>query len=436
MDKLRTALGPNEPDDGQQGRQMRGLAIALLEKNIRPDRFGYKVPSQSGNGVYLVNLEYGPYCTCPDFETTGRACKHVYAVQALLEGGEQLDAEPQEPVGVRVAQPWTAYNDAQVHEGELFATLLRGLCDTVEQPPQHMGRRRLPIGDMLYGMGLKVYANRSTRRAMSDIRGAVASGRMCQEPSFTTPITYFGRPEMTPVLRALVQQSALPLRDVETYFAIDSSGFASTSYHQWFEEKWGKGGGSKKAVQWVKLHLMCGVQSNIVTVADATASQSADSPYLPGFTRTTAEHFNVMEVSADMAYSSRRNLHAVEEVGGTAYIPFKRNAVAVQKGGRGKNRRDPLWEQMYHHFTLNEADFNRHYHKRSNVETVFHMIKAKFGEKVRAKTPTAQVNEVLTKVLCHNICVLIHAMYALGITPVFETTSYSESALEQDVSPR
>ena len=293
MGKLITALGPNDPDDGQQGRQMRGLAIALLEKHIRPDKFGYKVPSQSGNGVYLVNLEYGPYCTCPDFENTAKECKHVFAVQALLQGGDQLDAEPTETGGVRITQPWPAYDAAQIHEGELFATLLRQLCDTVPQPPQATGRPRLPIGDVLYSMGLKVYSNRSTRRAMSDIRAAVMNGRMCKEPSYSTPINYFGRAEMTDVLRELIARSALPLRDVETHFAIDSSGFASTAYHQWFEEKWG--GGSKREVKWVKLHLMCGVQSNIVTVADATPSMSADSPYLPGFTRTTAEHFTVLE---------------------------------------------------------------------------------------------------------------------------------------------
>ena len=85
-----------------------------------------------------------------------------------------------------------------------------------------------------------------------------------------------------------------------------------------------------------------------------------------------------------------------------------------------KGPADSLWAQMYHLFTLNEAEFNRHYHKRSNVETVFHMIKAKFGDKVRSKTPTAQVNEALMKVLCHNICVLIRAMHELGITPVFD----------------
>ena len=410
MDSIRTALGPTDADDGDEGRRLRGLAIAALER-IRPDRFGYKVPSQSGNGSYLVNLEHGAYCTCPDFEKRGEPCKHVYAVQVTLRREEREDSVV-ETVETRFTRAWPAYNAAQVHEADLFDALLRELCDTVPQPPQAIGRPRLPLSDMLYGMGLKVYSTLSTRRAMSDIRSAVDAGRMGAEPSFSTPIRYFERPDVTPVLRELIQASALPLRNVEMDFAIDSSGFASTSYNRWFDHKWGE---AKKAVQWVKVHLMCGVQTNIITAADATASQSADSPYLPEFVGITARNFRIREVSADMAYSSRRNLHAVDDAGGTAYIPFKTGAVAKPKGGKA----DPLWAQMYHLFTLREAEFNRHYHKRSNVETVFHMMKAKFGDKVRAKTPTAQVNEALTKVLCHNICVLVQAMFALGVAPAF-----------------
>ena len=428
------ALGPGDPDDGDLGRQQRGLAIAaLLQEHIRPDPLGYKVTSQSGNGVHLVNFDRSPYCTCPDFEKRGLPCKHVYAALAFIQRGERAEDAEAEPAGVRMPQPWAAYNTAQVHEGELFETLLRELCDTVPQPPQANGRPRLPFSDMLYGMGLKVYSTLSTRRAMSGIRNAVSAGRMGKEPSFSTPIRYFERPEVTPVLRQLIQMSALPLRDIEVDFAQDSSGFASTAYNRWFDHKWGT---AKKEVRWTKLHIMVGVQTNIVTVADATASQSADSPYLPEFVRTTAEHFSVREVSADAAYSSRQNLHAVVDVGGVPYIDFKTVAKARAKG----RKPDELWAQMYHMFTLNAAEFKRHYHKRSNVETTFHMIKAKFGDKVRAKTDTAQVNEVLMKVLCHNVCVLIRAMHVLGITPVFDRggvqeTFASETALDAKLLP-
>jgi hypothetical protein len=47
------------------------------------------------------------------------------------------------------------------------------------------------------------------------------------------------------------------------------------------------------------------------------------------------------------------------------------------------------------------------------------MIKTKFGDALRSKTDAASRNETLCKVLSHNICCLISAIYELGIEPTF-----------------
>ena len=47
------------------------------------------------------------------------------------------------------------------------------------------------------------------------------------------------------------------------------------------------------------------------------------------------------------------------------------------------------------------------------------MIKAKFDGYVRSKTERSLMSEVLCKVLCHNICVVIQSIYELGIVPAF-----------------
>jgi len=47
------------------------------------------------------------------------------------------------------------------------------------------------------------------------------------------------------------------------------------------------------------------------------------------------------------------------------------------------------------------------------------MIKAKFGDSLRSKTKTAQINEALCKVLAHNICCLIQSMFELNVKPEF-----------------
>ena len=44
-------------------------------------------------------------------------------------------------------------------------------------------------------------------------------------------------------------------------------------------------------------------------------------------------------------------------------------------------------------------------------------IKSKFTDLVRSKDKTAQVNEVLLKILCHDICVLISEMFEMRIEP-------------------
>jgi len=78
-----------------------------------------------------------------------------------------------------------------------------------------------------------------------------------------------------------------------------------------------------------------------------------------------------------------------------------------------------IWKKMYHYFMFNNEQFLDHYHKRSNAESTVFMIKSKFGDYVKSKEWTAQVNEVLCKVICHNICCVIQEMYELGINPNF-----------------
>jgi len=70
---------------------------------------------------------------------------------------------------------------------------------------------------------------------------------------------------------------------------------------------------------------------------------------------------------------------------------------------------------LWHYYNFNRDEFLTFYHKRSNVESTFNMIKGKFGSHLRSKGDTAQINEALCKILCHNICVLIHSMHEFGI---------------------
>jgi transposase len=76
-------------------------------------------------------------------------------------------------------------------------------------------------------------------------------------------------------------------------------------------------------------------------------------------------------------------------------------------------------KRLYHFYSYQRDEFNAHYHRRSNVESVFSMMKAKFGEKLRSKTEVAQANELLCKVLAHNLCCVVQSIYELGIDANF-----------------
>ena len=98
------------------------------------------------------------------------------------------------------------------------------------------------------------------------------------------------------------------------------------------------------------------------------------------------------------------------------FIPFKSNT----QPDRGTD----IWSKMFYFITTSAMNSWPTITSCSNVESVFQMIKSKFGEKLRSKNETAQINEALTKVLAHNLCVVIQSMYELNVTPEF----WSEAA--------
>ena len=395
--------------------QERGLMIA--ESNtVEKNKLGWKVPSQSGNGTYVVNIDDGePFCTCQHFETTHKKCQHIYAIEFIERREKHPDGTETITKTMRVAygQDWPIYNEVQTHEQERFAELLSELCKGIVQPEQKgAGRRNHLLSDIVMGAACKVYSTISGRRAMPDLRELQTRGLVARVPSYNSIFDYLENPALTPLLKSLIEESASPLRAVETDFAVDSSGFSTTTYARWFDHKWGK---ERIQQTWIKAHMMCGVKTHIVTSVEATDYPSADNVQLPPFVERTARTFTINEVSADKNYSDRRNLRAVQAVGGTAYIPFKISSTGIDR----HHKFDGLWHRMWHFYNFNREAFMQHYHKRSNAETTFSMIKAKFGGAVRSKTPIAQVNEVLCKVLCHNICVLIQSIYELGVEANF-----------------
>ena len=399
-------------------RQERGLQIAALAP-INKGEFGFVVPSQTTKGkAYIVAGEAAKVCTCPDYAERHQPCKHIFAVEFVIQRQRNEDGSETYTQVERVtyAQQWTVYNQAQTHEGEHFVRLLGDLCDGIPQPPQGNGRPRLPLSDVVFGLAQKTYGTLSGRRSATALRNAHTDGLVAHAGHYNSLFRYLENPALTPLLKELVAQTAAPVAAIESDFAADSSGFATSTYARWYDHKWGK---VRSQAKFIKTHIMTGVTTNIITAIEATPEQSSDSRQFPYLVNETVKRFTMAEVSADKAYSGHDNLHAAVAVGATPYIPFQNQTTG--RPSRKHPKLDALWERAFHYYNYRRSEFMAHYHKRSNVETTFSMVKAKFGASVRAKTPVAQVNEVLLKAVCHNIVVLIQTMYEFNITPEFWT---------------
>lgn len=394
-------------------RKIKGMLIAKTQQ-IRKTEKGYIVPSQSGKGSYVVSenrlFPDLKECTCQDYELRKKPCKHVFAVQYILT--KEIDNEGNVSITqikrITYSQDWKNYTKAQVNEKDMFLKLLYDLCQHIDQPAYKFGRPQLSLADMLFSSTLKVYTGFSLRRFMSDMRMAKDKGYVQRECSYVSVSNYMRMEELTPILHGLVALSAQPLKAVEEDFAIDSSGFRTTKFNDYMRHRYN----ILKEHDWLKLHICTGVKTNIITAVEV--DMGADSTqFIPLTKRTVNNGFSVREMSADKAYNSVDNYNAVQELGGTAYIPFKSNATGQSDHTKGNKAR--LWRKMFHYFQLNQDDFLKHYHLRSNVESTFNMVKSKFSDLVRSKDNIAQENELLLKVLCHNIVVLIHESFELGI---------------------
>jgi transposase len=343
-------------------------------------------------------------------------CKHIIAARLVCErdhGGKApeliVDAVPKRPTYRQLN--WNLYDKAQQTEKDRFQVLLFDLCRGIKEPNRKSnlsGRKPSLLSDQVFASALKVFTGLSSRRFACDLADAHKKGYLSYSMNSRMVCQYLENEELTPVLKDLIVQTSLPLKAVETVFAPDSTGFSTCRFVKWFDEKYGE---QKSGRTWVKAHAICGVKTNIVTAVEIAGPNAGDAPMFTPLVKTTAQNFKVTDVTADKGYISRENLELMERMGGTALIPFKNNATPGEPGS--------VWEKMFHFYSFQREAFLKRYHQRSNIESTFSMIKAKFRDHVRSKTDVAQKNEVLVKFLCHNIVVVHQSMIELGIDGTF-----------------
>lgn len=307
---------------------------------------------------------------------------------------------------------WPAYNAARQKQHQLFLHLLTDLTDYLDEPDSSgRGRPSTPLSTVVEYAVMREYANADLRKVAGLMEMLQDAGYIQDTCHYTTVSKRLQDADMIHALQRLIHISSMPFADLETSFAADATGLSTNQFDRYVVMKHG-GKTDMRRHDWKKLHIMNGVDSNIVTAARVTDGKRHEAPFFEELVNTTANLFEIEEVSADKGYSSRDNLDVVADHGGTPYIPFQRNVTGNARGSY-------TWMRMFKLFQENRQEFRERYHLRSNVESVFSAIKTRFGHDLKSDNDTALQNEALCKVLAHNICIVIDAMYSMDLDPDF-----------------
>jgi transposase len=246
-------------------------------------------------------------------------------------------------------------------------------------------------------------------------------------PSYMVASRALNRPDATHTLYQLLTHSAAPLAGLEQGGSVapDSTGIQTTSFGGWREERHGE----KRQKRWLKVHAIIGTKTHVIFRAVVSEKSAGDAPQFEPLLRGLVnDGLRPSYVLADKGYLSAANYALASELGVEPFIPFRSGTVSNEVNRLRGIRKPESWVKAYHLFQANRAEFDRNYHTRSNVESVFSALKRKFGENVRSRTSVAQVNEVLCKLIAYNLTVVVHEMFENGIAPSFQPPATQSTA--------
>lgn len=302
---------------------------------------------------------------------------------------------------------WSIYNHAKCNEKSMFYLLLDELCGIVQEPKHDKGRKPIPLRDLLFCACLKIYSNYSARKISSDMKHAQEAGYIKKVPHFNSLLSFMNNKVAEELLMRLITISAMPLAELETDFAHDATGFGCYQYERWMKVRFADSIENPEKLwrDYVKLHASIGTRTNVITFAEVTHGNTADVNYFSQAAINTSMNFKVKRYSLDKAYLSAKNMQIAESLNFLPFIPFKSNSVEHKKDEHG------LWNYMFDYCKNNKEEFDKFYHRRSNVESTFGMIKTRLGEFLKCRNFQGQKNEVLIKCLVHNICCLVQEIF-------------------------
>jgi len=318
------------------------------------------------------------------------------------------------------SQDWHKYNLAKTQEKRLFYELLNELCSLIPEEVHEKGRKPIPVKDLVFTSALKLYNGFSLRKIDYDIREAEMCGYIKKKPHYNRLSEFFNHNLTYLLLQKLVTITALPLKELEDDFSMDASGFGSYQYERWMRTRF-----ARPKTEWrnyLKGHVCIGTRTNVICSAEITYGNFNDGKQAPILLSQINRNFKPKTINGDKGYSSYKIMQLIDSIGAQPFIAFQDRVIKESK------KAPEIWNKMFRYFRDHKELFLKNYHKRSNVETVFAMVKMRLGEFLKSKNYESQRNELLMKFIVHNITCLVQEIFERDVKVDFKEcmNSYKE----------
>ena len=152
-----------------------------------------------------------------------------------------------------------------------------------------------------------------------------------------------------------------------------------------------------------KIHLAACSDVLFIMTWEITDWRKHDSPFL----KILLSPFKILGlVFADTGYSSRENIQFIADKKGGAFIPFSKKATSKPKS-------HPAWKYLHNLWTKFRTIFDSIYHQRSKIETIFSVLKKRYGDILNSKSKEMQHKEMSIRFIAYNVRVFLYWRYAM-----------------------
>jgi len=288
-----------------------------------------------------------------------------------------------------------SYDTAKSRHFQFLLDSLIKLSNTLPQQESRFGRPvEFPLPTLFVLLGLKFDTGLSYREFVAFINFnplLLEKLKLTRTPSYSTLQQALKKldTQLLHQMYRLLARRRPPPRAV----AVDASGFSHTTGGEWASVRFK----TTRRRRFHGLHNAVDTDTLMITASGVRACPGGDAQHLVALVgRTNPTDLEV--VYGDKGYISRKNVQFISDVGAYPAIEPKENAVPRSRGS-------PAYRQLVHEYQEGAEEWKEkhRYGRRSLAETVFSMLKIRFGGSLSSRGYREQRRELLFKVVLHNI---------------------------------